>query len=106
MIWGEKSGVRLGRSATLAARSQGEDQWCAAQEGGHSAVGGVARHPSASAQGRLSRKAHLNVMKNRWLIKNSPWPSGIPRLENRETWHPDSYFADVKCRCGFSGANV
>jgi len=52
----KKLDVRLGGSATLAASSQDEDRWRAAQEGGHSGVGGVAGHPSAIAQGRLSRK--------------------------------------------------
>jgi hypothetical protein len=55
-LW-QKLGVRLGGSATLAASSQDEDRWRAAQEGDHSGVGGVAGHPSAIAQGKLSRKA-------------------------------------------------
>jgi hypothetical protein len=57
MICGEKVGRQIGGSATLAASSQDEDRWRAAEERGHSGVGGVAGHPSAIAQGRLSRKS-------------------------------------------------
>ena len=99
-----KLGVRLGGSATLAAGSQDEDRWRAAQEGGHSGVGGVAgdfsknlldgfftasnREPWAtreaknaddgrgSFEGRLGGRAHLSTATGQGTLSHqSGWVS-------------------------------
>ena len=65
MVVTNKLGVRLAGSATLAASSQGEDRWRAAQEGGHSGVGGVAGHFSKKREEVAHPQLFQAMLKNK-----------------------------------------